>query len=222
MRWSHTLSTTITIAKISLGIGLAIVSCRAETLDRIAVTIGHYVITESDILLDLRVTAFLDGKPPDFSAARKRQTAGRLVDQYLILQDAAVTRAPLPYDAEVEALMKPIRGRYSSESEYQEALARAGITEQELKAHLLAGLRMLRYADLRFRPEVQITDADLREAFAALAAKAPAGSAPLNFEASRAQLEELLTDRRVGEAMDRWLAMTRKETQISYKDAAFR
>jgi hypothetical protein len=211
-------------ARLALAIlvGLTIGNARADTLDRIAVTVGHHVIAESDILLDLRVSAFLDGKTPDLSSAQKRRAGDRLVDQYLILEDAAVTRAPLPFEAEVTNLMKPVRARYASDSEYQAALAQAGITQDQIEAQLLAGLRMMRYTDLRFRPEVQIPDKDVRDAFAALAAKQPAGSTPLNFEESRDQLEELLMDRRITETMDRWLAMTRAETQIQYREAAFR
>ena len=40
--------------------------------------------------------------------------------------------------------------------------AQAQISEAELSDHLLAGLRMLRYTDLRFRPEVQISEEALR------------------------------------------------------------
>jgi hypothetical protein len=209
------------LTRIAL-IVLAVVPAHAETIDRFAVTVGRHVITEGDILLDLRISAFLDGKAPDLSGGQKRMAADRLVDQYLMLEDAAVTRAPLPFAEQVDALLKPIRARYATEPEYQAALARAGISEDQLKTHLLAGLRMMRYTDLRFRPEVQITDQDLRQAFAALVAKLPAGSPAPDFETSRDQLEELLTNQRVGEAMDRWLAMTRTETQIFYKDAAFR
>ena len=155
---------------------LVFVPAHAETLDRIAVTVGRHVITESDILLDLRISAFLDGKTPDLSGAQKRKAADRLLDQYLVLEDAAVTQAPLRYEAEIASLIKTLRDRYASDSEFQAALARADISEEQLEAHLLAGVRMMRYTDLRFRPEVQITDKDLREAFAALAAKAPAES----------------------------------------------
>jgi hypothetical protein len=209
------------LGRIAVIVAVA-VCARAETLDRIAVAVGRHVITESDIVLDLRISAFLDGKAPDLSGAQKRTAADRLVDQYLMLEDAAVTRAPLPFAEQVDALLKPIRARYATDPEYQAALARAGISEDQLKAHLLAGLRMMRYTDLRFRPEVQITDQDLRQAFAALVAKQPVGSPAPDFEASRDQLDELLTNQRVGEALDRWLAMTRTETQIFYKDAAFR
>lgn len=214
--------TALVFLILFLVIFLMIGPASCETFDRIAVTVGRHVITESDVLQYLRVAAFLDGKPPDLSGAQRRTAADRLVDQYLVLEDAAVTRAPLPFADEVEALMKPLRARYASQAEYEAALARAGITEDQLKAHLLAGFRMMRYTDLRFRPEVQITDQDLRQSFAALTAKLPAGSPAPSFEASRAQLEELVTTQRTGEAMNRWLAMTRAETQILYKDGAFR
>lgn len=201
---------------------LALSGARAETLDRIAVTVGRYVITESDVILDLRISAFLDGQPPDLSGAQKRKAAERLVDRHLVLEDAAATRAPELSPTEAAALIEPVRARYPSEPEYHAALKRSGISENQLQAHLAAGLRMMRYTDLRFRPEVQIADRDLREAFAALAAKQPAGTPAPSFEASRARLEELLTDQRILEALDQWLAMTRAETQILFRDAAFR
>jgi len=200
---------------------LAAAGARAETLDRIAVTVGRHVITASDVILDLRISAFLDDRPLDLSGAQKRTAADRLVDRFLVLEDATATRALVPSAAEVAALIEPVRARFASESEYRAALERSGISESQLETHLAAGLRMMRYTDLRFRPEVQIADRDLREAFAALAAKQPAGSPAPSFEASRNRLEELLTNQRILEALDQWLAMARAETQILFRDAAF-
>ncbi len=62
---------------------------RGETLDRIAVTVGRHVISEQDILQDIRLSAFIDSKQPAFSAEQKRKAADRLIDQYLVLEDAA-------------------------------------------------------------------------------------------------------------------------------------
>jgi hypothetical protein len=201
---------------------VAIVLARAETLDRIAVTVGRHVITESDVVLDLRVAAFLDGRTPDFSGAQRRSAAARLVDLYFVLQDAAVSRAPEPTPADVDALMEPVRARYGSDADYRAALERAGISENDVREHLFAGLRMMRYTELRFRPEVQITEQDLHRAFDALSAKQPAGSPAPGFEANRAKLEELVMNQRILEALDRWLALMRSETPILYRDAAFR
>lgn len=196
-----------------------------ETLDRIAVTVGSHVIPESEVILDLRVAAFIDGATPDLSGAQKRKAVDRLVDEYLVLSDAAATHAPLPSPADVEPVLAPIRARHTSDAAYRAALERAGITEPQLKAHLLAGLQMLRYTDLRFRSEVQITEENLREFFNNFAAeasqKSPAEAVP-NFESSRDQVEKLLTDQRTTQALDRWLGIARNETQILYRDAAFK
>jgi hypothetical protein len=195
-----------------------------ENLDRIAVTVGSHVIPESEVILALRVAAFIDDATPDLSGTQKRKAADRLVDQYLVLTDAAATHAPLPSPADVEPVLAPIQARYASEAEYRAALERAGITEPQLKAHLLAGLQMLRYTDLRFRGEVQITEENLREFFNTFVAeskqKNPADAS--DFESSRDQVEKLLADQRTTQALDRWLGITRNETQILYRDAAFK
>jgi hypothetical protein len=118
--------------------------------------------------------------------------------------------------------MAPIRARYSSEADYKTALTGAGISEEDLKKHLLEGLWMMRYTDLRFRPQVQITGEDLQTAFTALKAKLPAGAPAPSFDESHSKLEELVMNQRMIEALDRWLAMTRTEASVLYRDAAFR
>ena len=201
---------------------LSLLPAGAETLDRIAVTVGKHVMTQSDVRLDVRVSAFVDGKPPDLSGPQLRKAAERMVDLYLVLEDAAATRAPEPSASDVAALVAPIRARYPSDAEYQAALTRAGITEDDLKMHLLEGLWMMRYTDLRFRPEVEVSDDDLHAAFNAVTAKLPAGAPAPSFDASRGKLEELVLNQRMIDALDKWLAMARAETPILYRDAAFR
>jgi len=196
----------------------------ADILDRVAVTIGKHVITESDILLDLRIGAFLDQKPVEVGSDQKRKSADRLVDQYLLLQEASSSRQILPTAADARLLLEQVKAQYATETEYRAALARYGITEQQLSQHLLNGIRALRFTDLRFRPEVQLTDDDLHEYYDSMAAqwrRANPAQVP-TFEASRDQIEKLLTDQRVTQALDRWLGTTRSETQILYKDPVFK
>ena len=193
---------------------LAAICVRAETLDRIAVTVGRHVISEHDILQDMGISAFIDGKAPVFSADQKRKAAERLVDQYLVLEDATETRVPQPPAADVAALLTPIKARYASDEAYRAALAQAQISEAELSEQLLAGLRMLRYTDLRFRPEVQISEEALRAYYDKLAP-------PQSFEASRGDIEKLLTNQQTMQALDRWLEMSRSETAIIYRERAF-
>lgn len=205
-------------------IAVLIAAAHAEILDRVAVTVGKHVITEGDILLDLRIGAFLDQKPVDISGDQKRKAADRLIDQYLLLQEASTSRQILPTAADAHQLLDQVKAQYATETEYRAALARYGITEEQLSEHLLNGIRALRFTDLRFRPEVQLTDEDLHEYYDSMAAQWRRAN-PLQvptFEASRDQIEKLLTDQRVTQALDRWLGTTRSETQILYKESVFK
>jgi hypothetical protein len=197
-------------------------SAQGAILDRIAVTVGRQVITESDVDRDLRVAAFLDRKPIDLSGEQKRKAADRLVDQLLILQEAEFSRVPLPDRADAERLIEPVKREYADD--YNAALKRYRITQNDVVEQLFAGVRALRYTDLRFRPEVQFSDSDLRELYSTLVAEGKKkGETQIpGFESSREQLEKLLTDQRTAQALDRWLQNQRTETPILYRDEVFK
>jgi hypothetical protein len=196
----------------------------AEVLDRIAVSVNQQVITESDLIRDLRVDAFIDQKPVDFSSDARRAAAQRLVDQVLILKEAEESHLTLASPEDAAKLLEQEKSKYSNEGQYGAALAEYGITEADLSQHLLDGLRALRFTELRFRPEVQISDADLRDYYEKLAAGWRAGGRARipTFEESRAQIENLLTGERTMKALDDWLKMARASNRIQYREAAFK
>lgn len=190
----------------------------AETLDRIAVTVGSDVITENQVILDLRVTAYLEHKPVDLSAAAKRQSAQRMVDQILILREAAESRVTLPSTEAAAGLVAP----YKADANYRADLERYGISERDLSAHLLSGLRTLTFTDLRFRPDVQVSQEDIRNYYDDLARRTPPANARLgSFEENRDQIEKLLIEQRVMQALDQWLETARTAANIRYRDKAF-
>jgi hypothetical protein len=194
-----------------------------EILDRIAVTVGRQVITESDVLREIRVSAFLDQKPVDLSGGEKRKAADRLVDQLLILQEASIGGTALAAPEDSQHMLEQVRSQYSSGADYQAALVRYRISESELEDHLLDGLRALRFTDLRFRPEVDFSDDDLRDFYNGLVEdwrKKGETQIP-TFDASRDQVQKLLIDQRVAQALDRWLGAQRTQTRILYRNQVF-
>jgi len=203
-------------ARFLLSVGLALClawdSVNAETLDRIAVSMGKDVITESQVIVDLRVAAFLERKPLDLSGAAKRQSAQRLVDQLLILREAEDSHVTLPATEAAAGLVTP----YAAESGYKADLERYGISEGDLAAHLLAGLRALTFTDLRFRPDVQVSTEDVRIYYDRLV-KQPGPS----FDDSRAQIEKLILEERVIEALDKWLETARTAARVQYREKVF-
>lgn len=191
-----------------------------EVVDRLAVTVNKQVITERQILEDLRVTAFLDHREPEFSGPARRRAAERMVDLILILQEASDRRVELPGEDEAERLLARVKEEYGAQ--YESALRRYLVTESEVKAHLLAGFRALRFSLDRFRLEVEIDEEDLRSYYEKMVREhQPSANEVPSFEASRAQIGALLRSDRSTDALNQWLLMTRAEAQIVYRERAF-
>jgi hypothetical protein len=195
----------------------------ARVLDRIAVTVEKQLITESEVIRFLRVAAFLDDKPVDLSGPSKRTAAQALVDRALMTMEATESHFTLLSTQDVPPMLQQVKAQYPDQAAYQAALKKYNITEQEVENHLLAGVGALRFADLRFRPEVQVSDQDLRAAYDKFVAgwRASHKEPPASFEDSRGNLEKLLTDQRTTQSLDQWLETARTEKHVDYREPVF-
>jgi hypothetical protein len=125
----------------------------AVVVDRIAVTVDNDAITESEVIQDIRITDFLNGAPLDFSSAARRTAAERLVDQALIRREMNIGRYPQPQKSEAEQMLVNFKkSHFAKDAEFQAALAKYGITADQLRSHLLWELSALRFTDVRFQP----------------------------------------------------------------------
>src|SRR5688572_25991518 len=94
---------------------LAAAVCGGEIIDRVAVTVGPSVITESELRRELRITAFLDGRELDLGSAAKRAAGDRLIDQRLIRREIETSRYPVSSDPEaIERLLQEVRAKDSA------------------------------------------------------------------------------------------------------------
>jgi hypothetical protein len=196
----------------------------AEIIDRIAVSVGNSVITASDLDREVRVTAFLNSMPPDFTAASKRATAERLIEQKLIRREIELSRYPVPDAATVESAFEESRKTHKSDDDFRRALAEYGITEQDVKDQLLWQLTLLRFIEVRFRPGIQATDQDIRDYFEKVvkpAAEAAHPGEPVTLDDYRDKIEEALTGQRADREMDNWLKETRKRTEVVFHEELF-
>ena len=102
---------------------------------------------------------------------------------------------------------------YPSETEYVAALEAYGITEADLTRRLLWQFTLLRFIDYRFRPGIQIPDADVQTYYRQQVSEwEQKGIKPIpSLEDSRDQIEEILTQKRIDQALDQWIADTRKQ-----------
>ena len=212
--------------RIALSWMLLVISMRGEIIDRIAVTVDTSVITMSEIVLQLRITAMLEDKPLKLDEEAIREAADRLIEQTLVRREIAIADYPAPSpDVADKALQDLKQQRYGSDAIYRAALQKYGVTEAALKSQLLWQLTLLRFVEVRFRPSVQIPTEEVRayyrEKFTPDWQQRSNQPVP-TLPRVREQIESTLTEERIAAAMDRWLNLTRSQLPIVYREEALK
>ena len=188
---------------------------RAEIIDRLAAAVGKQVITESQVTEEIRVTAFLDGTPADWSEANRTRTLNRLVDQTLIRREIDATRFQ---EAPIEEGLKLLVQLKEAMKDFDTSLAANHLPESVVAKHLQWQVTFLRFVDYRFKPGVEVTEADLKDFYATQSEEWKKQNKPVpQFEDVRDDLERLLTSKYVDQALDRWLGDQRTQTSIVFK-----
>jgi peptidyl-prolyl cis-trans isomerase SurA len=195
-----------------------------EIIDRIVITAGNQVITQSQVEEEIRVTAFLNREKVDLSADAREQAAGRLTEQALIKREMDLSRYPLPELSDTGESLESLKAMYPSETDFQEALQSYGITADELTRRLWWQLTLLRFIDYRFRPGIQIPATDVQAYYRQQVSEwEQKGTKPIpTIEDSRDQIEEILTQKRIDQALEQWIKDTRSQVTINYLDPALR
>jgi hypothetical protein len=217
---------TATLLAITLGLLLGFQPARSEIIDRIAVTVGNRVITESMVLQQIRLAAFVDGREPKFDAATKRQAADTLVSQFLLVEEMDNTRYPEPAMTDAVAYLKQtILPRFADEGAYQQALEKYRITDEELRQFLQRILRSVNFIDLRFGRGQQVSTTDINDYYQKSFAgfwKKSNGDKPLPpLEEVTDVIEEQLLAERTDRASEDWLRQTQQAAKIRYREEVF-
>jgi hypothetical protein len=195
-----------------------------EILDRIAVTVGYSVITEGEILRQIRLIAFQNGEKPDFSPQNKRKLADKLVEQLLVRKEIQANKYMSVESAQADKLLEATRQRFPDEAAYRKQLDEYQITEDELKEQLKWQMTLLSFIEVRFRPGIQVPEPETREyyesQYLAEWKKTNQGSPP-GYDESKDIVENLIAAERADHALDRWLGQSRTQTQIRYRREVF-
>ncbi|HEU0139039.1 MAG TPA: hypothetical protein VFQ79_04990 [Bryobacteraceae bacterium] len=195
-----------------------------ELIDRIAVRVGATVITQSEIVRDLRITAFLDGRPAELNPDTMRKAAERLVERALIRREMDANRYPPAQFVEANHLLDQIKGRFANEDAFRSSLAEYEIREDDVRDHLLLQLTTLRFIEYRFRPAIQVPARDIETyyetVFLPQAGQNHAERIP-PLDEVRGDIEKILTNQRVDQSLERWLQETRLQVDIEFRDEVF-
>jgi hypothetical protein len=196
-------------------------------VDRVVASVGHRVITQSDVEMEFRYEAFLSGQSipvPPLQAASLKSACERLIDQQVLEIEFETEPQEVAEDsARARARLTEVKKRYGSAAAFEAALRSLGaaggaaVTEQDVLGRLTRQDRILRLIDERLRPSAGVEPAEIEAYYHASfvpeyerRSKAPAP--PLAEVAD--QIREILVQRKIDQQLTAWLASLRKERHV--------
>jgi hypothetical protein len=199
----------------------AFTAANGAVVDRIAVTVGNQVITETELLREIALTAFMNGEKPEFTVENKQKAADQLVEQKLIRKEMELGRYPAATEDQAKDLLDTTVKNLGGEAAMRRQLAANGLTEKDVEEHLLWQLTLVRFIDQRFRPSIQVTNQDVQEYFRReIVSKQTAGQT-VRLSEVRDKVMEALYAQRADQLLDEWLKHAKTATRIDYKQEAF-
>jgi hypothetical protein len=186
-------------------------SSAQELIDRIAARVENDIILLSDVRHLGRYQMLVDGK-----SENEAQLLDRLIDQWVVQNEADASRFPRPTDAEIDQGVAALKKSFPSLQEYEERRKQSGLTEEQVRDKIATQIHLTNYLDSRFRPSVQV-DAKAIEDFynTAVVPRAKArGQEPPSLEASRDVIQEALIEQSIDAQAERWLKESRSRIHV--------
>ena len=191
-----------------------------EILDRIVATVNGQIILQSDWQDALQYEALMSARPLDqFSAAERKASLDRLIDQELLREQMRSSDAPRATDAQIAQRLAEIRKLYpgtDSQEAWLRLLASHGFTEDQLKQRIGLQIELLGLVDARLRPSVNIDTASIESYYnrELLPQLRQQGASEVPLADVTPKIRELLTQEKVSELLVAWLQNLRADSDI--------
>jgi len=183
-----------------------------ELIDRVVARIENDVILLSDIRLLSRYQLLVEGK-----AENDAEILDRLIDQWIVRNEANVARTPQPYDSDIDLAVQRLIQGFSSKEDFEARRKLAGLSETDIRRVTADQLFLNSYLDSRFRPTVRVDEEAIQDFYKnALLPRAQArGTNPPTFDAAHDFIQEALVQRGINEQADRWLKESHARLRVT-------
>jgi hypothetical protein len=199
---------------VLLGALLALGATRArsqEVLDQIAARVEGDVILLSEVRTLSRYQMLVDGKAESDAAI-----LDRLIDQWIVRNEAETARFPHPTDVAIAHGVEHLQASFASPEEYQARKKQAGLSDKEIRRMLAAQLYLSDYLDSRFRTAAQVNAKQVEDFYeqAVVPRAKERNQAPPSLDASREYIQEALVQRGINEQAAVWLNESRSRLHV--------
>lgn len=180
-------------------------------IDGIAARIGSDVVTDSEVRQLEDYQQLIDGQ-----AQSRAKVVQELVDQWIVRTEAATAKFPHPTEREMTQEFQALRKQFSSPQQFQARLARAGLTQDEVRQVLERQLYYARFLDYKFHAASRVTRAQIaayyQKELAPQLKKKGAAVPPL--DQVEAQIRQLLTQEEINQKAAQWLEEAKARLRI--------
>lgn len=182
-----------------------------ELVDRIVARVENDIILLSDVRALALYQQLVQGQ-----SETQAQILDRLIDQWIVRNEAETARFPHPTEAEVDKGFERVQKSFNSIQEYQAKTKSLGLTGNDVRKMVAAQLYLTQYLDSRFRPSVQVDDRQIDDFYQnAVVPRAQAhNEPPPPLDAARQYILEALIEKAIDEQAERWLAQSRARVHV--------
>jgi hypothetical protein len=182
-----------------------------EVVDRVAARVESDVILLSDVRVLARYQQLVDGK-----SESDAQILDRLIDQWIVRNEAETARFPRPSDDDIARGVERVQKSFPSPAEYEARKKEVGLSDADIRNMVSGQLYLSNYLDSRFRPSAKVAPKDVEDFYdKAVIPRAQArGQAPPTLDAARDYIREALVQRSIDEQAERWLNESRGRVHV--------
>jgi hypothetical protein len=182
-----------------------------EVLDQIAARVEGDIILLSQVRTLSRYQMLVDGKSESDAAI-----LDRLIDQWIVRNEADTARFPPPTDAAIAHGVEHLQASFASPEEYQARKRQSGLNDKEIQRMVTEQLYLSDYLDSRFRTASQVDAKQVEDFYQqAVVPRAKArNQAPPPLDASREYIQDALVQRGINEQAAVWLKESRARLHV--------
>jgi peptidyl-prolyl cis-trans isomerase SurA len=197
---------------------LMMAASQAEVVDRTIAVVNNHLITWSDLDEQMRFEALENARALKELDGSQRHEAFEHLVQSRILRDQ-MQGTPSAQAYEVDARIAEMRAGWQLEKDdvrWSATLERYGLSAAEVRELVTNQVEILKFMEFRVRPMVRVTRQEVDDYYSLtlvplVIAK---GQTPEPVENVTPKIRELLTEQKMNQELEKWLATLRAQASV--------
>jgi hypothetical protein len=191
-----------------------------EVIDGIVATVNRQPVFQSDWEEAIAFEALMQQKSvAQMTQADRLQALQRIIDRQLLEAQMGNETFLQPSDDDLEKDIAKLRAQLPEAADnqsWQKVLAGYGLTQDSLKAHLRAEVRVMNFVEVRLRPHVHVQREEVESYYQnqLLPDLQNNSRTAVTLNEVEPRIRELLVQRRMDELLDQWLHNLRQQAEI--------